>query len=157
MKGKQIPQHKKVYIKKSNIHGNGIFAKKNIKRGECVSLIKGRIVNHIVVDKKTSSAGPNWIGLGRYKWIVPDMFNNINHSCDPNAGIRGSRTLVALKDIKKDELWTLSRRCRCGSKKCRRMIKSIQFLPGSAFNRYLPYIPKYFQKVYIRYHRNNGK
>jgi|SRR3989344_75665 len=170
MKGKQIPQHKKVYIKKSNIHGNGIFAKKDIKRGECVSLIKGKIVHHIVVDKKTSWAGPNWIGIDRHKWIVPDIFSHINHSCDPNTGIKGSRTLVAFKNIRKNEeilidystteediLWALSRKCRCGSKKCRKVIKSIQFLPKNTFNKYLPYIPEYFQKVYIKHLRIHGK
>ena len=170
MKGKQIPQHKKVHIKKSNIHGNGIFAKKDITKNENIALIKGKVINHTVVNKKTSAIGPNWIGIGRNKWIVPRVFDRVNHSCDPNAGIKGSRTLIALKNIKEDEeifidystteediLWTLNKKCKCGSKKCRKVIKSIQFLPKVTFNRYLPYIPKYFQKVYIKYHRNNGK
>ena len=171
MNGKQ--KHKKIYRDKSDIDGKGIFAKKDIKKGEIIALIKGPIINHAVVDKKTSSAGPNWIGIGKNKWIDPKViFNHINHSCDPNAGIKGSKTVVALRNIKKgeevlidysiteeDALWELPRRCKCGSKKCRKIIKSIQFLPKEVFNGYLPYISKYFQQVYIKYHKNknNGK
>ena len=65
MNGKQ--KHKKIYKDKSNIDGNGIFAKKDIKKGEIIALIKGPIINHVVVDKKTSTIGPNWIGIGKNK------------------------------------------------------------------------------------------
>jgi len=166
-------KHKKTYKDKSNIDGNGLFAKKDIKKGKIIALIKGPIINHVVVDKKTSTIGPNWIGIGKNKWINPErIFNHINHSCDPNVGIKGSRTVVSLRNIKKSEeisidysiteediLWKLHKKCKCGSKKCRKIIKAIQFLPQKVFNSYLPYIPKYFQKVYNRYHKNknNGK
>lgn len=75
--------------------------------------------------------------------------------------------MVALKNIKQkeeitidysiteeDTFWTLHKQCNCESKKCRKNIRSIQFLPEKTFNSYLPYIPKYFQKVYIKYHKN---
>lgn len=168
MNSKYENQHKKIYKGKSKIHGRGIFAKKNIKKGESIALIKGPIMNHVVVDKKTSCMGSNWIGLSKNKWINPKIiFNHINHSCGPNAGIKGARTAVALKNIKKGEeilmdysiteedvLWELDKKCNCGSKNCRKSIKSIQFLPEKIFNSYLPYIPKYFQKVYNIYHKN---
>lgn len=158
----------KIYIGKSKICGKGIFASRDIKRGEIIALIKGPIINHIVVDKKTSAVGSSWVGIGKNKWINPRViFNHINHSCNPNAGIKGSRTVVALRNIKKheeilidysitesDKLWTLDKECKCKSKNCRKIIKSIQFLPKEVFNSYLPYIPKYFQKVYIKYHQN---
>lgn len=170
MQSKREQQHRKIYINKSSIDGTGIFAKRNIKNGESVALIKGQIVNHIVADKKTSAFGQNWIGIGKNKWIDPKTFDHINHSCDPNAGIRGSRTIVALKNIKKDEeilidysitegdiLWKLPKKCKCKSKKCRKIIRSIQFLPTKTFNKYMPYIPKYFQRVYVKHYQKNGK
>jgi len=168
MKSKPNKQHRKIYESKSDIHGIGLFAKKYIKKGEVIALIKGKILYRIVVDKKTSSSGPNWIGIGKNKWINPKMyFDHINHSCNPNAGIKGSKTVVALRDIKmneeitidysiteEDTLWRLPKKCQCGSKECRRIIRSIQFLPGRVFNSYLPYISKYFQRTYIRYHKD---
>ncbi|KKU75832.1 MAG: Nuclear protein SET [Candidatus Yanofskybacteria bacterium GW2011_GWA1_48_10] len=170
MQSKQKHRHRKVHIKESGIDGVGIFAKRNIKRHEGIAVIKGELVSHMVVDKKTSAVGQNWIGVGKNKWINPTIFAHINHSCDPNAGIKGSRTIVALKNIKKgeeifidysiteeDALWVLNKKCQCGSKKCRKVIKSIQFLPKKVFDSYLPYIPKYFQKVYTKYHRTHGK
>ena len=162
----------KIYIRKSKVHGKGIFASRDIKKGEIVALIKGQIVDHVVVDKQTSAMGPNWIGFGKNKWIDDrTIFNHINHSCNPTVGIKGSKTVVTLKNTKKgkellldysttesDQLWKLDKKCKCGSENCRGKIKSIQFLPKEIFHSYIPHIPKYFQKVYIEYHKkNNGK
>ena len=170
MHSKLKHQHRNVHIKESGVDGFGIFAKKNIEKHQAIAVIKGELVNHLVVNKKTSAVGQNWIGVGKNKWINPTIFAHINHSCDPNAGIKGSRTIAALKNIKKggeifidysiteeDTLWRLNKKCQCGSKKCRKVIKSIQFLPKKVFGSYLPYIPKYFQKVYTKYHRTHGK
>jgi len=172
MQSKHEPQHRKIHTKKSNIDGTGIFAKRDIKKDESIALIKGQIVNHFAVDKSTSSVGPNWIGIGKNKWIDSKLFDRINHSCNPNAGIKGSKTVIALRNIEKKEevfidysiteediLWKLPKKCKCRSKKCRKIIKSIQFLPKKVYNSYLPYIPKYFQKVYMKYYqiKNSGK
>lgn len=166
----KMTQHRKIHIKESVIDGHGIFAKRNIKKHEGIAIIKGNIINHTVIDQATSDVGQNWIGFGKNKWINSKMFDQINHSCDPNAGIKGSKTVVALRNIKKGEeilidysiteediLWTLGRKCRCGSKKCRSVIKSIQFLSKRVFDNYMPYIPQYFQKVYMKYHKGRGK
>lgn len=160
----------KIYIGKSKLHGKGIFAAQNIKKGEIVSFIKGKVVNWKVVDKKTSAFGPNWIGCGKNKWIDPEPpFNYLNHSCNPNVGIKGSKTIVAIRNIKKedeilidysiteeDRLWQLDKKCKCGSKDCRKVIKSVQFLQKKVYNRYMPYVPKFFQKVYKKHMKENG-
>ncbi len=156
----------KIDVHESKVDGSGVFAKKDIKKGEIIALIKGTPIKHFVVDKKTSEAGPNWIGVGENLWIDPSPpFHNLNHSCDPNAGIRGSKTIVALQNIKKGEevlidystteidvLWKLDKKCKCGSKNCRGTIKSIQSLPKHTFNKYMPNIPHFFQKVYMKHH-----
>lgn len=161
----------KIYIGKSKLHGKGLLAKRDIKKGEIVALIKGQIIDHVVVDKETSAMGPNWIGINKNKWIDDTtIFNRINHSCSPNTGIKGSRTVVALKDIKKgeellldysitesDQLWKLPQKCKCGSKNCRKTIKSIQYIPKEVFDNYMPYVPKYFQKVFKKFHVSNFK
>lgn len=159
--------HKNINIKNSLIDGNGLFARRDLKKGETIAIIRGRVVDFIVVDTKTSLSGPNWIGIGKNKWVDPyHTFENINHSCDPNAGIKGTKTVVARKNIKKDEeitidysiteadiLWKLDKKCRCGSHFCRGIIRSIQFLPLKIFKSYLPYISKYFQQAYYKHNK----
>ncbi|MBI5892633.1 MAG: SET domain-containing protein-lysine N-methyltransferase [Deltaproteobacteria bacterium] len=87
-------------------------------------------------------------------------------SCNPNAGIKGNITFVALKNIRKDKeitfdysisehdvFWKM--KCCCEQRGCRKIISSIQFLPIKTFKKYLPYIPTYFKKVYLKkYHKN---
>jgi hypothetical protein len=152
---------KKIKVCESKIHGKGIFASKNIKKGETVFIIKGKKVHWVVTNQKESLFGPDWIGVDETHWMDPkeSTAKYLNHSCDPNCGIKGKVNVVALRNIKKDEeitmdysiteidkLWYMN--CRCGSKNCRKKIRSIQFLPEKFYNRYTPYIPTYFTKVY---------
>lgn len=152
----------KVHIGKSSIHGNGVIASQDIKRGEIAFIIKGKLVKWKVVDQKTSLYGPNWIGIGKDEWIDPiGLSPLLNHSCDPSCGIKGRVTVVALKNIKRgeeitidysitemDKLWYM--KCFCGSPQCRKMIRSIEFLPERVFNKYIPYVPRAFQKFYYQ-------
>lgn len=75
----------------------------------------------------------------------PGVF--VNHSCNPNAGLRET-TLLALKDIYRDEeitydysttmnedFWTM--RCDCRSPRCRGEVKDFKYLPEHVQERYL--------------------
>jgi uncharacterized protein len=151
---------RKIYFGKSGIHGNGIFARKNIGKCETVFIAKGKMQKLNLDTKDLAMSNPDMIGVEKNVWLDPSLLWGafINHSCKPNTGIKGKVTFVALKNIKKDEeitfdysisedsLWEME--CNCGSKNCRRVIKSIKFLPEKKFKEYLPFIPTYFQKVY---------
>ncbi len=157
---------KHIYICTSKIEGMGVTAGEDIKRGDVIQRIKGEARFLSVKNKEDSLMYPNWIGVGKNKWIEPDYPNQfLNHSCDPNAGIQGKVTIVALKDIKEgeeitidyaitegDDMWEMP--CSCGSKNCRKVIRSIQFLPKRQFEKYLPYVPTYFKNLYIRSHKD---
>ncbi len=149
--------------------GRGLFARRKIKKGEILFLIKGKIIPLTISSSSDSATLPNAIGVDDGVWINPHPNNALhflNHSCDPNVGIKGRVTIVALKNIDKDEqvtidysitegdkLWTLPSRCKCGSKNCRVKIKSIQFLPRSIYRSYLPFVPMFLQKLYLREHK----
>lgn len=149
-------------IRKSGIHGKGMFATKNFKKGDTVFIFKGKIYKRINKDLKDTFANPDSIGIDKNTWIDPEGdFHYINHSCNPNLGIKGRVTYCALKNINKgDELsfdysineadpnWSM--KCQCGAKNCRKIIKSIKFLPKKTYQQYLPFIPTYFSKVYNR-------
>lgn len=143
----------KVYVKKSK-HGKGVFAKRDIRKGETILKISGPIVTR----RQTKNAKEDY-----FSQIEPNRYVNarppgrfINHSCNPNAGLKDSATLVALRKIKKnqeirddystfmdDDDWTM--RCRCGSKKCRGVIKDFKHLPRNIKKKYimLGIVPKW--------------
>lgn len=163
----------KVYVEKSKVQGRGVFAKKNIKKGETIFVAKGKIRNFFIQTKQDSLNGEKissrWNGIGKNTWLVASESSPLyytNHSCDPNTGIKGKVIFVAMMDIKKDEEITFDysiaecdiyweMKCKCGQKKCRKVIRSIQFLPKKIFKTYLPYIPTYFKNVYLNIHKNN--
>ncbi len=163
-----MPPKKKVFISKSRIHGLGLFSKVDAKKGEKLFIIKGVIKKFNVKDKKTALYGPNWIGIGKNTWIDPkQQAIYLNHSSKPNCGIRGRVTVCAMRDLKKNEeitidystteeqmLWSMKNR---ENRNKVEIIRSIQFLPKRKFLSYLPYIPKFFQMVYLRYNKKNEK
>ncbi|MCC6323977.1 SET domain-containing protein-lysine N-methyltransferase [Candidatus Nomurabacteria bacterium] len=160
----------KVYIKKSKLHGKGIFVSRNIKKGEIVFIIKGKKINFLIDNnEKAKIAGLNWVGIGKNKWVDPiNHCISFNHSCEPNCAIKGKVTVIALRNIKKDEeitfdyslnesdiFWHIN--CNCGSSKCRKIIKSIQFLPKTTFTKFSHLIPSYYKKVFIKFNISNFK
>ena len=87
------------------------------------------------------------IGINQYL-DLEDPGRSINHSCNPNSGIRGNIFLVALRDIyPKEEIrfdystcieedsWTM--RCRCKSSNCRKTIGDFSRLPEDLRKKYL--------------------
>jgi len=155
---------KKIYVKDSPIEGNGIFANKNIRKGEIISYFKGKHYKRVTKGIDDALSNPNSIGIGPNHWMEtepPLMYTN--HSCNPNASLKGTVTLIAIKNILKnqeilmdysiteaDPLWYM--KCTCGLKDCRKKIKSVQYLPKDIFKKYLPYVTKYFQKIYLKFH-----
>lgn len=151
---------KHIYVATSKIEGMGVMAGENIKKGELIRYIKGEMKFKVNKSKDDALSNPDWIGIAKDQWIDPEKpYKFLNHSCDPSAGVKGKVSLIALRNIKEgeevnidysiiegDALWELH--CACGSKDCRKTIRSIQYLPKKTYQRYLPFIPKYFQRLY---------
>lgn len=149
-------------VKKSKLHGRGVYTKENISKGETIFIIKGHRKHLVVKGKKESDMGPAWVGIKHGEWIDPTPpALYLNHSCNPNAGIKGAVTLKALRNIKSGEEITFDyatteddvywqMKCGCGSKNCRKIVRSVQFLPEKQFKSYLPYIPTFFKDLYSR-------
>lgn len=155
---------KKIYIGKSRINGKGLFAGEDIKRGDRIQYIKGKRVKNEAKNSKDSAAIVNWIGVSRKFYLNTEgtPFRYINHSCDANAAIMGTKTVVALRDIPKDREITIDYsmsdadpfwrgiRCHCGAKNCRKVIRAIYNVPPEVFKKHMPYISHYFQRLYLR-------
>jgi len=155
---------KKIRVGKSGIHGKGVFADEDVRKGNQIQPIQGRIVYKEPHNAHESDIIANWVGVGKNRWIIPEEpFLFLNHSCEPSAAIVGTRLLVALKNIKEGEEITMDYSltdadphwqlyCRCGAKDCRKQIGPIQMLPKAVFEKYMPNIPHYFQRQYKRGH-----
>ncbi len=149
--------NKKYYIAQSSIDGFGIFAKRAIKKGEVALILKGNVCHECTnVDHKKyfCKKCADWVGVDKNTWIDPIVpIKYINHSCNPNVGIKGRVTFRAIRNIKKDEElcfdystteedgveWSIH--CKCNYKHCRKKIGGIIDLPRFVFKKYLPYKP----------------
>ncbi|MEK6926356.1 MAG: SET domain-containing protein-lysine N-methyltransferase [Nanoarchaeota archaeon] len=134
-------------VKKSKF-GKGVFAGRDFKKGKHICFLKGKIMGlkaFYYLDKlKRGSMDP--LQVNENKYIVLDKpYLLINHSCNPNAGIKGKNELFALKNIKKDEeifydystTMEESFECKCGSKNCRKKITNFSSLPKRIQKRYI--------------------
>ena len=84
-----------VYVDKSPIHGKGLFAKEDIKKGTLIGNASGRTTKrdgiHVIwLDEKTA-------------YRIDCDFRYINHSDDANAVYYDTLEVCALKDIKAGE------------------------------------------------------
>lgn len=147
----------KIKVKLSRIHGSGIFAVNPISKGEIVFVKGGHIVTREELFYSQLSYHPidDDLFLGALsKEEENDIKIFVNHSCNPNCGIRGEISFVALRDIDVDEELTFDYamldnegyqfECTCKSENCRKKVtgfdwklKDLQKKYGQYFARYL--------------------
>jgi uncharacterized protein len=148
----------KISIHKSNIHGSGMFAKSKIRKGEIVFIKGGYILtsNNLYSSEKISSYLPidddYYIG-SRNKEEETGIKLFVNHSCEPNCGLRGEITFVAMEDIQKGQELTCDYAmidndeyefaCNCGTASCRKKVTGSDWKIKEIQNRYLDYFARY--------------
>lgn len=156
----------KVYVRELGNDTTALFARQDINKNDTVFVVKGPVIKYS--RPPHPHIGYKWLGLGKNLWMVPERNNFwtfFRHSCSPNVGLKKRTHVVAMRNIKIGEEITIDdaiteldmqwkRKCSCGSKNCRKIIRSIQFLPTSLFQRYLPYIPTVFQEAYKKFNKN---
>lgn len=151
-------------VKDSGKTGKGLYANRRFKKGETIFIIRGDLKSFS--KKIDSSIGSRWIGIGVNKWISPFRNNALwflNHSCSPTANRKGTKRIVAFKNIKKgDEIlldysitevdlnWFM--KCECGERKCRKIIRSVQYLPLSVYKKYKNGLPDFLDKAWQESH-----
>lgn len=84
--------NKKIEARKSDIHGNGVFAIAPIKKGEFIIEYKGKRRSHEEVDEDDSGdveSGHTFLFTLNDEYVIDANYKGnrarwINHSCDPN-------------------------------------------------------------------------
>jgi SET domain-containing protein len=148
----------KVIIHDSKIHNLGMFAKHTIEKGEIVFIKGGHIVSkgELYFDEPISSYLPIddqfFIGaVSKEEEEAIKLF--LNHSCEPNCGVRGEITFVALRRIEEGEELTCDYamidnedyefECKCGSDACRKRITGFDWKISDLQVRYSNYFARY--------------
>ena len=129
----------KTEVRPSPIHGQGLFAKQTIARGEIVAVKGGHVLTASQWAALEPALGPADIQISEDLVIAPVTQTQrdgsmlyTNHSCDPNLAIQGQIVLVAMRDIAPGQELTIDwattddgdhvMECRCGSPHCRRTV-----------------------------------
>jgi uncharacterized protein len=135
-----------ILVKKSKIHGTGVYARKDIpKDTRVIEYVGGRLTKaqaslradqQIALAEKNKTVGAVYLfELNKRYDIDGSVWYNtaryINHSCDPNCEtdiIRGRIWIIALRDIPEGEEITYNygygfddyqdHPCQCGTRRC---------------------------------------
>lgn len=121
-----------VIVKKFPIHGRGVFAARDFKKGEVVLHWD---ISHILSKEeveKMNEEEKRYVAFSGGKYIImqaPEKY--VNHSCTANTWVKDFCD-VAVRDISKGEEITADyseelppcffMKCNCGSKNCRKII-----------------------------------
>ena len=146
-------------VVRSGTHGRGVFTEELIPAGTRIIRFVGPFLRYAETSASTYALQ---IGPDLYIGASGGLDDFINHSCEPNAGLRIEGTTVdlhAIRDIAAEEEvlfdysttldeddFTMS--CSCGAPSCRKLIGDGKYLPESVWQRYmgLGIIPEYVQR-----------
>ena len=147
----------KAYVRSTKKYGKGVFAKAPIKKGEIIARFDGPTYQEW--DYWTDYLFDHVIQYAPKRWRTSNgIAKLLNHSCDPNCGIKARFNVVAMRDIKKGEEitwdyemtersthWHL--KCKCGSPLCRKKIGNFRKMPKEVRQKYKGYISSWLLKV----------
>lgn len=152
----------KTRIGRSPIHGRGLFATRPIRKGEVVAIKGGHILDRLALSKVRRRIAASYVQIDDGFYIGATRQTEVgrnkmylNHSCEPNLGIRGQVTFVARRDIKAGEEltydWAMEEnapartRCACRARRCRKTLTGQDWKNPALQRRYRGYFSTYLQ------------
>ncbi len=155
----------KIELRESNLAGKGLFAKQKISKDELLvdfSKGPGKIINDAKANILYRKHIDYMLQIDFDKYFAAtnkkelEEADYLNHSCGPNAGIKGSLRFVAMRDIRKNEEITFDYAmsessdyrfdCKCGKKTCRKIITGDDWKLKNIQNKYKGYFSVYLKK-----------
>ncbi len=145
----------------SHIQGRGLFARDAINAGEIVAVKGGSIMDRASFTLIQDEVSPAEIQIEDDLYIAPRTAEEVeanilclNHSCNPNVGVRGQITFVAMRDIPAGSELTIDYAmidgdpaermdCSCGASTCRGVIKGGDWRLQELQRRYAGYFSSY--------------
>lgn len=147
-----------------------VVAARALRRGELIAVYGGTVLDRAAVAELGSGAGKISLQVDEDMFIcstVDGPGDWINHSCDPNAGIVGQITLVALRDIEAGEEICFDYAttdgsaydefdCRCGTALCRGRVTGEDWRIAELWRRYAGHFSPYLQARILRLRRRRA-
>mgnify|MGYP002624098406 CR=1 FL=1 len=124
----------------SSIAGRGLIADPAIDKGHVVAVKGGHVIDLETLRANEELIGDSYLQIADGLVLAPlspeeveEVMMFLNHSCEPNCGVRGEITFVAMRDIAPGEELTIDyamidddaeerMECRCGTPSCRGVI-----------------------------------
>jgi uncharacterized protein len=147
----------------SPIAGRGLFAREPIAAGEIVAVKGGAILDFETFAEIRTAVSPAEIQIEDDLYITPlteaeveASMLRLNHSCNPNVGVRGQITFVAMRDIPAGAELTIDyamidgdpserMECTCGEPACRGVITGNDWQLPRLQQRYATYFSRYLR------------
>ncbi|HUT66862.1 MAG TPA: SET domain-containing protein [Spirochaetota bacterium] len=141
-----------LYIKET-CKGCSVFAAKSFRKGDVIVQFKGKSCSRAKYIDSHDPGNNHYLQIDGNTYMGPSGFvdDYINHSCNPNSGLKYRKRgvfLHAIRDIGKDEevtfdysttmdegLWEMD--CSCGETGCRGKIRDFIYLPEAVQKRYI--------------------
>ena len=150
----QLPRATRHVFVSEARNGFGLFAARDFTPRETIVRITGREYNWNVLWRRGGSFAANCFRFGPETYLDPEQGwgRYLNHSCTPNAALwfaNDKLFLVAAGPIRTraeividysttigdDDRWRMY--CRCGTRRCRRVITRFGLLPADVKKSYL--------------------
>lgn len=140
--------------------GRAVFTKERILQGEIISIWGGTVIHKnelLFLDPELLRLS---IQIEKDFFLVSDresLADWFNHSCNPNAGMSGQITLVAIKEIQTNEEVTFDYaftdsyaydefKCLCGANVCRERITAQDWKDSKLQKKAITFFSTYLQK-----------
>ena len=97
----------KVRVWKSAAHGRGLFPVRQIRKGEVVAVKGGHIIDAKTLNRLENVIADSELQITDDLYLAPlqrrereGVMMFLNHSCNPNVGVRGNIVFVAMRSIR---------------------------------------------------------
>jgi len=145
-----LPNDNPDVIVKKTVKGRGVFAARDISVGSLIAEFVGEMYESEFETRLPARMVDHVIQVGPISYVFAEgrLAELVNHSCDPNCGIRNLTQIFAAYPIKAGEEITWDYRCSensdwvlpeclCGAKRCTGRIGNFDSLPDDMVAQYL--------------------
>jgi uncharacterized protein len=151
--------------------GFGVYAREAVVVGEVVSVWGGYIVDAQQLETLSHDEQQHSVQIEEGLYLATiggaETADFINHSCDPNLGLRGQIALVALRDIEVGEEVCFDYamtdctpydefECHCGTVACRGTVRGDDWQLPELWAKYAGYFSPYLQRRIDRLAQEQG-
>lgn len=139
-----------------------VFALESLEKDEIICVWTGRVATFAQVMALSDAEKSHTLQVDEGLYLAPlgpqaEPADYINHSCNPNAGIRGQISLVAMRPIAAGEEITFDYAmadsspydefpCACGAPTCRGQVSGDDWQRPELWQRYKGYFSAYLEK-----------